>query len=141
MGNCITCKTKKTKAPFSESIFKPYQQSTIKINKTGPIPEKRKDEEVHYIADATKEVRRLYNVQQKLLGAGAFGKVYLAESREDAKIKFAIKILNTRKMNPQLVNQMQNELKILYKLDHPYICNYIESFEDDKNIYIIMEYC
>jgi len=36
---------------------------------------------------------------------------------------------------------MQQELKILYKLDHPYICNYIESFEDDKHIYIVMEYC
>lgn len=36
---------------------------------------------------------------------------------------------------------MHEELAILYKLDHPYICQYVESFEDEKYIYIIMEYC
>ena len=36
---------------------------------------------------------------------------------------------------------MQEELEILYKLDHPYICHYIESFEDHKYMYIVMQYC
>lgn len=76
-----------------------------------------------------------------MLGAGQFGKVYLATSREDKNIKFAIKIIHTQKLEDKLVNQMHQELKILYKLDHPFICNYIESFEDRKYIYIIMEYC
>lgn len=30
---------------------------------------------------------------------------------------------------------------MLYKLDHPFICQYIESFEDKKYMYIIMEFC
>lgn len=80
-------------------------------------------------------------MHRTLLGAGAFGRVYLAESREDPNVKFAIKILHLSKLKPSLVQQMRGELQVLQKLDHPYICNYIESFEDDKYIYIVMEYC
>ena len=36
---------------------------------------------------------------------------------------------------------MEFELKVLYKLDHPYVIQYIESFKDEKYIYIVMEYC
>ena len=91
--------------------------------------------------NATQEIRRLYNVKNHLLGAGAFGKVYLAESREDPKVKFAVKIMTIKDMNLNIRTQLRNELKILCKLDHPSIAQYVESFEDDKYIYIIMEYC
>ena len=38
---------------------------------------------------------------------------------------------------------MQNvgaEVENLAMLDHPYIVKYIESFEDETNLYIVMEY-
>ena len=35
---------------------------------------------------------------------------------------------------------MHEELFVLCKLDHPYICRYTESFEDEKYMYIVMEY-
>ena len=121
-----------------ESIFAPHVVSEIKINKVAvETPGLR----VNYIANATKEVRRLYNVQRDLLGAGAFGRVYLAHSRDDPNIKFAIKILNLKELKPSAIAQMRKELQILIQLDHPYICNYVESFEDDRHIYIVMEYC
>ena len=34
---------------------------------------------------------------------------------------------------------MHEELLVLCKLDHPYISQYIESFEDEKYMYIVME--
>ena len=36
--------------------------------------------------NATEEVRRLYNVREHLLGSGAFGKVYLADSKENTGV-------------------------------------------------------
>ena len=33
------------------------------------------------------------------------------------------------------------EIEILKNLDHPNICKMFESFEDDRNVYIIMELC
>ena len=36
---------------------------------------------------------------------------------------------------------MDFELKVLYKLDHPFVIDYIESFQDEKYTYIVMEFC
>ena len=35
---------------------------------------------------------------------------------------------------------MQIELDVLHKIDHPHVVNYVQSFEDEKYLYIIMEY-
>ena len=43
--------------------------------------------------NATQEVRRLYNVKEFLLGEGQFGKVFLAEDKNNPNIKFAVKVL------------------------------------------------
>ena len=74
-----------------------------------------------------------------LLGSGAFGKVYLGESKENPNVKFAVKILQLKNVSEALRNQMHEELMVLCKLDHPYIAQYIESFEDEKYMYIVME--
>ena len=89
--------------------------------------------------NATQEIRRLYNVKDILLGSGAFGKVYLGESKENPNVKFAVKILQLKNVSEALRNQMHEELMVLCKLDHPYIAQYIESFEDEKYMYIVME--
>ena len=51
-----------------------------------------------YPRNATREIRRLYNVKDYLLGAGAFGKVYLAESKEDENVKYAVKVIPTKNL-------------------------------------------
>jgi len=38
-------------------------------------------------------------VKEHLLGAGRYGQVYLAESKENASIKYAVKILPLQKMS------------------------------------------
>ena len=74
------------------------------------------------------------------MGAGAFGKVYLAESKDNANVKYAVKILHVKKMSDTLREQVREELKVLCDLDHSYVVQYIESFEDEKYLYIVMEY-
>lgn len=39
--------------------------------------------------------------------------------------------------NPEF---LQSEIEITKKLDHPMIVRLYETFEDDKNIYLVMEY-
>ena len=85
MGACIT---KAKKKDPTLSIFQPRSVD-------GP---KQKDDRVNISKNATKEIRRLYNVKEYLLGAGAFGKVYLAESKDNANVKYAVKILHVKKM-------------------------------------------
>ena len=40
----------------------------------------------------------------------------------------------------QLVKQLEREVRILYDLDHPYIIKIITHFEDDRNVYVVLEY-
>ena len=35
---------------------------------------------------------------------------------------------------------MQNEVKIMYSLNHPYILKLYNHFEDDINVYLILEF-
>lgn len=76
----------------------------------------------------------------KVLGAGSFGKVFLSESIEDPNFKVAIKVLNKKKLGSQL-EQLMCEVEILTKLDHPNIVKYYETYQDDKYLYLVMEYC
>ena len=43
-------------------------------------------------------------------------------------------------MEEDLLQMVNEEVKILAMLDHPNIVKYIESFEDDTNLFIVMEF-
>ena len=73
-----------------------------------------------------------------MLGAGAFGRVYLAESKRNSAAKYAIKIVPLKHVSEDVKDQMQEELFILNKLDHPYVAKYEQAFQDENHIYIIM---
>ncbi|XP_035280415.1 serine/threonine-protein kinase Nek4-like isoform X4 [Anguilla anguilla] len=65
-------------------------------------------------------------------GQGAFGKALRVKNEKDGK-DYVIKTL-------QKTNMMR-EVSELEALKHPFIVQYNDSFEDDMNVYIVMEYC
>lgn len=105
-------------APNQSEIFSPIKETF-----------KRADGEmVTRTKNATAEVRRLYQVRDFLLGEGAFGKVFLAHSKSDKNAKFAIKILPVANLSESTKQQMETEIEVLNKLDHPYVAKYQHSF-------------
>jgi serine/threonine protein kinase len=74
------------------------------------------------------------------LGTGTFGRVMLA--RHPSTNSFvAIKILKKEKIvRLKQVEHVTYEKKLLEKINSPFIVNYLDSFKDCRNIYIIMEY-
>ena len=88
------------------------------------------------------ELKQNYNLSatSHVLGAGAFGKVFLSSNLSDPSFKVAIKVLNKRKLKNN-INFIKEEVKILTKLDHPNIVKYYETYEDHKYLYLVMEYC
>ena len=48
--------------------------------------------------------------------------------------------MNVKKMKESMHKQMQEELNVLHKIDHPNVVKYVQSYQDEKYIYIIMEY-
>jgi calcium-dependent protein kinase len=88
------------------------------------------------------ELKQNYRISATthVLGAGAFGKVFLSENIADPSFKVAIKVLNKGKLKGH-VDAIRQEVKILTKLDHPNIVKYYETYDDAKFLYLVMEYC
>ena len=76
----------------------------------------------------------------KDIGEGNFGKVKLAKLTS-TKEKFAIKILDKEKLKTQTKSTLFNEIEIISRLNHKNIIHVEKILEDQKNFYIIMEYC
>ena len=75
-----------------------------------------------------------------ILGTGGFGRVRLFRDKKNLDMKFAIKTVKKDIMNRHAMKSLIREVEILRKLDHPNIVNYIETYEDEMFINIVMEY-
>ena len=79
------------------------------------------------------------------IGKGAFGQVYQASlpnlgSKAVNNMKFAIKIIDKQLvMSSELIQRVKNEVSIHSTLDHPNILRLFHFFEDDRNVYLVME--
>lgn len=86
----------------------------------------------------------------EVIGQGSYGKVVLVRSKIDGPAEsrklYALKVINKMKLakiDPEL-KSVKNEKVIMEKLsnlDCPYIVKMYNSFETDKNAYMLLEYC
>jgi aurora kinase len=78
--------------------------------------------------------------QLQLLGSGSFGKVHLCKHIQ-TKAVYAIKSIDkTNKNNTLSMPYFRREIEIMYKVSHPNIVKLYGHFEDDFNLYFVMEY-
>jgi len=80
-----------------------------------------------------------YKALEVDLGAGAFSNVFMFQSRQNPSMKYAVKIMFKEDLSPDVLELVNEEVAILAMLDHPNIVKYQESYEDEKNLYIVME--
>ncbi|XP_028577928.2 serine/threonine-protein kinase Nek3-like isoform X2 [Podarcis muralis] len=74
-----------------------------------------------------------------ILGEGSFGRVLLV-CHKNKNQKYAMKEIRLPK-SVFGAEKSWNESLLLAKMKHPNIVAYLESFEDDGHLYIVMEYC
>ncbi|XP_044167159.1 serine/threonine-protein kinase Nek1-like [Acropora millepora] len=79
-------------------------------------------------------------VRVKKIGEGSFGKALLVKKKADGK-QYVIKEIGISKMSPKERQESRREVKVLSQLKHPNIVSYQESFEENGNLYIVMDYC
>jgi protein-serine/threonine kinase len=76
----------------------------------------------------------------KVIGKGAFGTVKLVRKQSNGQI-LALKVMNKGVMieNKQAAH-VRSERDVLAESDNPWVVNLYCSFQDDENLYLVMEY-
>ncbi|CAK79730.1 unnamed protein product (macronuclear) [Paramecium tetraurelia] len=78
-----------------------------------------------------------YDVANKI-GQGAYGSVFKAIHNVSQQVR-AVKVIN--KLNIKYKERLLSEITIMELLDHPNILRVFETFEDEENLYMILEIC
>jgi len=84
-----------------------------------------------------KKLEECYSLE-RVLGRGGFGIVRKAYLKNCTGITRAIKQVPKKNMMVNLA--VRREASVLQRLDHPSVCRIFETFEDETNIYLVMEY-
>ena len=87
------------------------------------------------------ELKKNYHIDSKtkVLGIGAFGRVFMTYNKHDTNFQVAIKVLDKVKLRDE-IEYIMEEVAILHTLDHPNIVKYYETYDDPKYMYLVMEY-
>jgi len=89
-----------------------------------------------FIIDNPGKIIDSYDMDKKKLGEGSYGSVCKAKSKHTGSIR-AVKTISKAMMKN--IERFKQEIAIMKMMDHPNIIKLFESFEDHRNIYLVME--
>ncbi|KAL3783671.1 hypothetical protein ACHAW5_007500, partial [Stephanodiscus triporus] len=77
----------------------------------------------------------------QLFGAGTFGRVWIVSKRGDGTTAYALKIQSKRALlDHRQASSALRERMVMAKLDHPFVCKLINTFQDDACIYMLLSF-
>lgn len=77
---------------------------------------------------------------QRTLGTGSFGRVHLVQSKHNQRF-YAIKVLKKAQVvKMKQVEHTNDERKMLQKVKHPFLITLWGTFQDSKNLYMVMDF-
>lgn len=91
-----------------------------------------------FIIDNTGKLQDFYDLEKKNLGEGSYGAVYKGINKSTGQPRAVKSICKDQMKN---LERFKSEINIMKMMDHPNIIKLYESFEDKKNIYLVMELC
>jgi len=91
-----------------------------------------------FIIDNPGKILDFYDIDKKKLGEGSYGSVCKAKNKSTGAIRAAKTISKSQLKNQ---DRFKQEIAIMKMMDHPNIIKLFESFEDHRNIYLVMELC
>lgn len=91
-------------------------------------------------ADAEPRPESLDDLEyHQLFGAGTFGRVWIV-SRPNGKTAYALKIQSKRELLDQRqASSAARERSVMAKLDHPFVCKLVNTFQDNACIYMLLQ--
>lgn len=82
-----------------------------------------------------------YLIEKVLLGKGQYGEVYRAHLKSDPNQKYAIKIINKKKLDTKLFAYLKNEINLLAKIESANVVRLYDLQRTENNFYLVMDYC
>merc|ERR1719214_457768 len=90
------------------------------------------------IIDNPGKITEFYDIDKKKLGEGSYGSVSKCSSKATGVTR-AVKSISKAQMKN--LDRFKQEIAIMKIMDHPNMIKLYESFEDHRNIYLILELC
>merc|ERR1719174_617870 len=91
-----------------------------------------------FIIDNSGKITEFYDIDKKKLGEGSYGTVSKCTNKATGVTR-AVKSISKAQMKN--LDRFKAEIQIMKIMDHPNIIKLYESFEDHRNIYLILELC
>ncbi|KAF2085303.1 Pkinase-domain-containing protein [Saccharata proteae CBS 121410] len=77
---------------------------------------------------------------QRTLGTGSFGRVHLVQSKHNNRF-YAVKVLKKAQVvKMKQVEHTNDERRMLQKVKHPFLITLWGTFQDSKNLYMVMDF-
>jgi len=87
-------------------------------------------------------IRKRYDFKNSdSIGSGQSGSVFLARDKHYNQRVVAIKKIWARGSTLQMRDEFSRESAIMQTLDHPNICKLLETYDEGRFMYFVMEYC
>ena len=96
----------------------------------------------YFVQENKESFESIYLLDENPIGSGAFAEVYIGKHRRTGDLR-AIKVFDKSQISEEEIRSRAvfDEVQILKSLDHPNVLKVYEYFEDQKNFYIVMEFC
>jgi len=91
-----------------------------------------------FIIDNQGKIQDFYNIDKKKIGEGSYGSVSKCNNKSTGVTR-AVKSISKSQMKN--LERFKQEIAIMKIMDHPNIIKLYESFEDHRNIYLVLELC
>ena len=77
---------------------------------------------------------------QRTLGTGSFGRVHLVQSKHNQRF-YAVKVLKKAQVvKMKQIEHTNDERKMLGRVKHPFLITLWGTFQDSKNLYMVMDF-
>ena len=93
---------------------------------------------LNFILTNNGSLTQFYNVEAAKIGQGSYGSVTRGTHKATGSVR-AIKTIS--KSQVKNIDRFRQEIAIMKQLDHPNVIKLYETFEDNRNIYLVMELC
>merc|ERR1719419_938423 len=77
----------------------------------------------------------------KIIGRGAFGEVRVVKKKNDNAVYAMKTMLKKEMIDKNQIAHIKAERDLLSVADNPWLVRLLYSFQDDKYLYLVMEYC